>query len=46
MSKNAMIITAVIAVVIFSYFFWKKRQATIATQQANLAATGNSSVAP
>lgn len=27
MSKNAMILTAVIVIVIFSYIFWKKRQA-------------------
>jgi len=27
MSKNAMIIMAVVAIVIFSYIFWKKRQA-------------------
>lgn len=26
MSKNAMILTAVIAIVIFAYFYWKQKQ--------------------
>jgi uncharacterized membrane protein (DUF106 family) len=40
MSKNAMIITAVIGILIFSYIFWKRRQ-TAAAQIAALAATGS-----
>lgn len=39
MSKNAMIMVAVVAIVIFSYMFWKKRQALPTTTGTTPPAT-------